>query len=138
METPALGLVVQSPEASSTEIDDAVIEFAERFKGRLTELSPEQLSREKQAVISKMMARDRQLGDVSGRYWREIDRENSEFNSREKLAAAIREVSLDELVNTFEKAMIERQRAFKVLTGNGESNQQAILNQLRKRQPVAP
>ncbi|QBM16563.1 protease 3 [Marinobacter sp. JH2] len=138
LETPALGLIVQSPEASGVEVDDAVTEFAERFKDRLTELSPEQLNREKQAVISKVMARDRQLGDVSGRYWQEIDRENNEFNSREKLAAAIREVSLDELASTFEEAIIERQRAFKVVTAKGETNQQAILNQLLKRQPVAP
>ncbi|MEP3823866.1 MAG: insulinase family protein [Marinobacter sp.] len=138
LETPALGLVVQSPEASGAEIDGAVNGFAERFKLRLAELSPEQLNREKQAVISKMMARDRQLGDVSGRYWREIDRENDQFDSREKLAAAIRDVSLDELISTFDEAVIERQRAFKVLTAKGESNQQAILNQLRERQPVAP
>ncbi|WP_323752330.1 insulinase family protein [Marinobacter sp.] len=138
LETPALGLVVQSPEASGKAIDEAVAQFADSFKTQLAELTPEQLIREKQAVISKMMARDRQLGDVSGRYWQEIDRENDEFNSREALAAAIREVSLEALKQSFEEAMIERQRAFKVLTGQGESNQQQILNDLRQRQPVAP
>ncbi|HLT13401.1 MAG TPA: insulinase family protein [Marinobacter sp.] len=138
LETPALGLVVQSPEANGTAIDDVVTEFASNFEQTLAQLPQSQLSREKQAVISKLMERDRQLGDVSGRYWREIDRENYNFDSREQLAAAIREVTLDDLKQTFQDALIERQRALLVLTGEKITNQQDILNELRKRQPVAP
>src|SRR5690606_1944867 len=138
LEPPALGLVVQTPEANGTAIDDVVTEFASNFEQTLAELPQSQLSREKQAVISKLMERDRQLGDVSGRYWREIDRENYNFDSREQLAAAIREVTLDDLKQTFQDALIERQRALLVLTGEKITNQQNILNELRKRQPVAP
>ncbi|MFV8570646.1 insulinase family protein [Marinobacter sp. SBS5] len=138
LETPALGLVVQSPEASATTIDDAVTEFANRFGAELAKLTPSQLDREKQAVISKLMSKDRQLGDVSARYWREIDRENYDFNSREALAEAIKDVTLAELKQTFEDTLIKRHRAFKVLTGQGETNQDEILSKLRQRESVAP
>ncbi|WP_372965548.1 insulinase family protein [Marinobacter sp.] len=138
LETPALGLVIQSPEASGTAIDEAVTEFANAFAAKLAHFSPSQLDREKQAVISQLTERDRQLGEVSNRYWREIDRENYKFDSRERMAAAIRKVTLDELEQTFRETLIERQRALLVLTGEKVANQDAILNELRKRKPVAP
>lgn len=93
LETPALGLVVQSPEATAEAIDQAVMEFAEGYADRLAELTSERLAREKQAVISQLLQRDRQLSEVSGRYWREIDRGNTAFDSRERLADAIQKVT---------------------------------------------
>ena len=138
LETPALGLLVQSPEASAKAIDDAVSKFARNFDETLAKLPQSQLNREKQAVISKLMERDRQLGEVSGRYWREIDRENYQFDSREQLAAAIREVTLEDLKHTYREALIERKRALQVLTGEKVTNQQEILDELRQRKPVAP
>ena len=94
------------------------------------------LKREKQAVISQLLERDRQLSEVSSRYWREIDRENAEFNSRQALADAIRNVSLEELKETFEQAMLERQRALLVTTGGDAVNDEAILQTLRGLGPV--
>src|SRR5690554_1013271 len=127
LETPALGLVVQSPEASGDAIDQAVSEFAKGFEARLAELDNDRLSREKQAVISKLLERDRQLGDVSGRYWQEIDRGNADFNSRQRLADAIRNVTPEGLQQTFRRALIERERALKVTTGDEGDNARDLL-----------
>ncbi|GGC56002.1 insulinase family protein [Marinobacter halophilus] len=136
LETPALGLVVQSPEASGEAIDDAVDEFAESFAGQLAELDNVRLNREKQAIISQLSERDRQLGEVSSRYWREIDRNNIGFDSREQLAEAIRKVSLEELQHTFREALTERKRALQVSTAEEGSNSAVILEQLRQRDAV--
>ena len=73
---------------------------------------------------------------MSSRYWREIDRENTKFNSREVLADAIQKVSLEELKETFEQAMLERQRALLVTTGGDAVNDDAILQTLRDLGPV--
>ncbi|MDX5335023.1 MAG: insulinase family protein, partial [Marinobacter sp.] len=136
LETPALGLVVQSPEATAEAIDQAVMEFAEGYADRLAELTSERLAREKQAVISQLLQRDRQLGEVSGRYWREIDRGNTAFDSRERLAEAIQKVTLDQLKTTFRNAMIERQRALLVVTGDDGENSRSVLDRLRQRDAV--
>jgi len=138
LETPALGLVVQSPEADAQAIDQAVQAFSADFEGQLTELDDNRLNREKQAVISQLLQQDRQLGEVSGRYWREIDRNNEEFDSREQLADAIRKVSLEDLQKTYRKTLLNRERALMVVTGKDGENQKQILEQLRKRGPVAP
>ena len=138
LETPALGLVVQSPGADAQAIDQAVQAFSADFEGQLAELDDNRLNREKQAVISQLLQQDRQLGEVSGRYWREIDRNNEDFDSREQLADAIRKVSLEDLQKTYRKTLLDRERALMVVTGKDGENQKQILEQLRKRGPVAP
>ncbi len=117
LETPALGFVVQSPGASAEDIDQAVREFAKGFEKTLEDLDEKRLEREKRAVISRILERERQLGDISGRYWREIDRGNDDFDSREKLASAVQDVSHKELYATFKDAVLNRERALRAVTG---------------------
>ncbi len=117
LETPALGFVVQSPSASQSEIDQAVREFAKGFDKTLVGLTEERLNQEKQAVVSKLLEQERQLGEISSRYWREIDRGADYFNSRERLAEAVRKVSKEELLATFRNAVLERDQALRVVTG---------------------
>ncbi|MEP5983278.1 MAG: insulinase family protein, partial [Marinobacter alexandrii] len=136
LETPALGFVVQSPGASPGQIDQAVREFAEEFEATIAGLDEASLNREKQAVISKLLERDRQLGDISSRYWREIDRNADSFDSREKLANAIKSVTKAELVETFKQAIIERERALRVVTGQEDANADSSLTRLMARPPV--
>ncbi|PPK51684.1 insulinase family protein [Marinobacter persicus] len=137
LETPALGLIVQSPEASGATIDAAVTEFAQDFTQQLKSLDDNRLNREKQAVISRLLESDRQLDEISSRYWREIDRQNYDFDSREQLAEAVRQVSLEELNRTYENALLDRQRALRVTTGQKGINEEEILEQLRQRPPMA-
>jgi len=137
LETPALGFVVQSPGASTSEIDAAVREFSETFMNTLSDMSPADLTREKQAVISKLLEKDRQLGEISGRYWQEIDREETSFNSREQLAEAVRNVSRADLMEAFQTRVVERSRALRVNTAKAATDGQAIMETLRER-PFVP
>ncbi|MCH8499541.1 MAG: insulinase family protein [Marinobacter sp.] len=116
LETPALGFTVQSPEATGEQIDEAVARFAEDYLQALKDLSDDALAREKRAVISRLMERERRLDQVSERYWREIDREAFGFDSREQLAAAVDKVSREQLVSTWREAVIARSRSLLVTT----------------------
>ncbi|HEV8078690.1 MAG TPA: insulinase family protein, partial [Marinobacter sp.] len=124
LETPALALVVQSPDTRPQAINAAVDEFMESFASTLAGLESKALEQEKQAVISGILEQDRQLGDISGRFWHEIDRGNSNFNSREQLVAAIENVSLAQLQNTFRTALAKRDRAL-LVTSDGQSASEA-------------
>lgn len=136
LETPALGFVVQSPEASGDEINQAVREFSVAFKDTLSNLSEQDLVREKQAVISKLMEQDRQLGEISERYWREIDRGATDFNSREKLVNAIKGVTREALVDTLQKQVIDREQALRVFTAAEAKNNASVIEQLLQRSGV--
>ncbi|MBU2955082.1 insulinase family protein [Marinobacter sp. F3R08] len=136
LETPALGFIVQSPSASRAEIDQAVQEFSGSFEATLAALTPERLDREKQAVISKLLEKDRQLGEISSRYWREIDRGMDSFDSPQQLANAVDRVSQQELLDTFRKAVLERHRTLQVVTGDGERKAIQALGKLTELPPV--
>jgi len=103
----------------------------------LSDMSPADLTREKQAVISKLLEKDRQLGEISGRYWQEIDREETSFNSREQLAEAVRNVSRAELMEAFQTRVVERSRALRVDTTRAATDGQAVMETLRAR-PFVP
>ena len=119
LETPAIALVVQSPDTRPQAINAAVDEFMESFASTLASLGSKDLEQEKQAVISGILEQDRQLGDISGRFWREIDRGNSNFDSREQLVTAIENVSLAQLQSTFRTALEQRERAL-LVTSEGQ------------------
>ncbi len=136
LETPALGLVIQSPEASGSELDEAVREFSEQFQQTLADFTEAELSREKQAVTSRLLEKDRTLSEVSERYWREIDRNQTQFNSRELLADAIQRTSLEQLRSLYEAAMLERERALHIVTTPEPGNAEKRMEMLRNRPPV--
>lgn len=136
LETPALGFVVQSPSATLGDIDQAVRTFSEDFEKTLAGLSEARLEREKQAVVSRLLEQDRQLGEISGRYWREIDRGVTGFDSREQLAQAVKQVSLEELMDTFRKAVLERDQALRVGTGGDGLSADRALGTLLELPPV--
>jgi secreted Zn-dependent insulinase-like peptidase len=136
LETPALGFVVQSPSASPAEIDQAVQEFSNSFEETLSALTAERLDREKQAVISKLLERDRQLGEISSRYWREIDRGMDTFDSRQQLANSIKQVGKPQLLETFRKAVLERKQALEVVTGGNGLEANRALGRLTELPPV--
>ncbi|WP_404363581.1 insulinase family protein [Marinobacter sp.] len=136
LETPALGFVVQSPEATGQEIDQAVQEFSEQFREDLAGMTDTELRREKSAVTSKLLEKDRTLAEVSERYWREIDRGATDFSSRDKLAGAVEQVRLEELVGTYESSILKRQNALEIVTVPGPSSSGGIMTRLRQREAV--
>ncbi|EON90842.1 protease III [Marinobacter lipolyticus SM19] len=136
LETPALGFVVQSPKASEEEIDQAVREFSDTFEERLATISDSDLAREKQAVISQLMEQDRTLGEISERFWREIDREASNFDSREQLVRAVKTISRDQLIETYRKAVLDRERALRVVTGATKMNANTLVQHILDQGPV--
>ena len=128
--------MVQSPGASAEAIDQAVSQFSKDFESRLASLDEARLEREKKAVISQLLEQERQLGDISSRYWREIDRSAYGFDSRKQLARAIQAVSKQALLDTFRKAVLKREQALKVVTDDTGGNGDQALSHLRERPPV--
>ena len=56
-----------------------------------------ELDDHKRALIARVMEEERQLTERTDRYWREIDRENDRFDTRDKLVQAIRDASVASL-----------------------------------------
>lgn len=116
LEVPALGFIVQSPSADAATIDAATGEFLKSFGETLAGFSKKELAQQKQAVVSKLLAKDRQLGQITQRYWQEIDAGNTDFDTREKLADAVKDVSLSSLMSLYHDNILPRAHALIVDT----------------------
>ncbi len=90
LEVPGLAFVVQSPTTAPTELTGHVEQFLREFAAEVESMGPETLDRHKASVISRILARETRLHVRSDRYWTEIDRAHLAFDSRERLAQAVR------------------------------------------------
>ncbi len=100
MEHPGLIFVVQSPNTPATELVAAIEQFIGESHARLAAITEQGLAQHKQSLLIKLLKKDQKLNERSQRYWREIDNGHTEFNSREQLADAIRNVTLTDLKTT--------------------------------------
>jgi len=90
-------------------------------------------------VISNLMEQERRLSDVSQRYWREIDRQATDFDTREKLSSAVEQVTKSDLLDTFDSAM-QGLNASLLVTTSAEADANGsdeVLDTLRDQPPVA-
>lgn len=111
LESPGIGFIVQSPDASFEAIDTSVSTFLQKQEERLAGIDAATLEREKQAVISGLEQDDTRLSEVANRYWQEIDRRNLDFDQKEKLIQAVRAIEHDDLMATYRDAVMEDPRA---------------------------
>ena len=102
LEHPALALVVQSSSASPDELQRHIDQFIENSAALIASMTEEELAAYKQSLLVDLLKKDQRMSERSRRYWREIDRGYSDFNSRELLAEAIREITTEDLLKTFQ------------------------------------
>ncbi|PVY75480.1 secreted Zn-dependent insulinase-like peptidase [Tamilnaduibacter salinus] len=131
LETPGLGMLIQSPSATPEAIDQAVNEFLSDFTSTLVGFSEKDVSREKNAVISRLREKDRQLSERSERYWREIDRGETGFDSREQLIDAVRSVEKSELLSAWKETIQPRKRALRVKAAKTLETDRSVIEALQ-------
>ena len=105
LEVPGLAFVVQSPSADSTVLDSEIERFLRTYADTIGDLDAQRFAQQKAGLLTKILERDKQLEARSARYWREIDRRAYRFDSRERLADAVRAVSLAELRTSYKQLL---------------------------------
>jgi len=123
LEAPALAFNVQSPNTTAENIVSAIEGFIGTASNTLNTLDEATLNSHKRALIGKIMEKDLRLSQRSNRYWREIDRENFKFDTREQLVAAIKAIDLVYLNESYQREFIDQPRQ---LTSIATSNQNIL------------
>ena len=94
--------------------------FLQSYGPSLDAMTDTQFEQHRSSLVSDVMRQEEKLRDRSGRYWLEIDREDYEFDSRERLSAAINEVSLDNFRQFFQTSVLNPARPRLVVRSFGE------------------
>lgn len=94
LEMPGLLFSVQSPSHSPGRIKALYDEFTRDFAGQLNEMTEAQFDAVKAGLLIEVRHKDRNLAERSARYWREIDRQEFGFDSRDQFDAALSALTL--------------------------------------------
>lgn len=94
---PGLAFVVQSPVATADELAQRTNDFIEQQLQAAQTLTNEELAGFKSSLLAGLLQRDNTLDQRTNRYWQEIDLGYVYFDSKEWLAKAIKETSVEDL-----------------------------------------
>jgi secreted Zn-dependent insulinase-like peptidase len=96
-ERAGVSFIVQSPVVGPDELRRRTLAFIETQVQRLAEMSEEEFGANKGGLITSLTQRDRNLAQRAGRYWADLDQGIVTFDSRHQVAAAVSELSLDDI-----------------------------------------
>jgi len=102
-ETGGVEFIVQSPVAGPDVLRDRTLEFMASELVRLQGMSEEEFGTNKGGLIVKLTQRDKGLGQRAKRYWGDLDRDITTFDSRQQLAKAVSALTKDEMLAYLEK-----------------------------------
>jgi secreted Zn-dependent insulinase-like peptidase len=94
---PGMMYLVQSPTTSAEDTEAAIRGFIAKFGERVAETDDATLTGARDALLSRINQRDDALSDRADRYWRELDDEEYDFDSRQQLSDALKSISLEDL-----------------------------------------
>nr|VFK00311.1 MAG: insulysin [Candidatus Kentron sp. LFY] len=97
LRVPGLLFLVQSPDSHPSALTTRIREFLAGASHRLADMSEAEFARHKSALITRILAREENLGIRSERYWEEIDFGIEGFDSRRRKADAARAITLTEV-----------------------------------------
>ncbi|MEJ2762742.1 insulinase family protein [Photobacterium sp. MCCC 1A19761] len=95
---PGLILYIQSPVASPAQLSEAIDEFTNAFALVLLELNEAQWQASKQGLLAQITEPDTNLRARAQRYWVSIGNKDEQFNQRQKVAEALRDLSRADMV----------------------------------------
>lgn len=105
MEVPGLAFVVQSPMADPDTLTNEVRRFIVEQREVIANLSAEEFQRQQRALRSQLLEQDQTLSERSDRYWREIDRENSDFDTQQQLADAVMAIQQEDFLAFYDQVL---------------------------------
>lgn len=116
-ERSGLALVVQSPNTDPIQLNAEYQQFLQRMRDEIASLSDDELERYRQSLLSRINQQDNDLRSRSDRFWREIDRGNYAFDTREQLSEITRQLDRADLLTGMD-ALLQRQLLVRSF-GNG-------------------
>lgn len=93
-----LAFMVQSPVASPAELVQRTREFLESELDVVRAMPEDEFLSYRQGLVGRLQERDRNLAGRGARLWQELDLGHTGFDSREQLAAAVADLTRDDLL----------------------------------------
>jgi len=123
LDAPALAFTVQSPSANPQQLQRHIDDFLAHQSERIAQLTEDDLARLQASLRSRLLAQDQTLQDRAERYWVEIDRDNTAFDTREQLAQAVSEITLSEFIAAYQNDIIAQDKRRLIVRSTGQAHE---------------
>ncbi|MCZ6576909.1 MAG: insulinase family protein [Gammaproteobacteria bacterium] len=127
LEVPGLAFVVQSPTTDPITLENYVKQFISDYAGTLVGMSVETFDRHKQALLARILEKDKRLQTRTNRYWTELDREHYQFDSREQLAAAVRRIDKRAFERFYSSFFLDKESKALIVRAIGSRHKEAVV-----------
>jgi insulysin len=87
--------IVQSPSASAAKVEQATLDFVREFKQQT--IDPANFTQQKSGLISQLLEKPKNLGEKSQRYWSDLSRDLTSFDSREQIADHVLALEIEDI-----------------------------------------
>lgn len=104
-ERAGVALVVQSPNTDPIKLQAEYRQFLQQMLEQIRSLPEETLERYRRSLLSRINQQDNDLRTRTNRLWREIDRDNMAFDTRQKLSEITTSLSRTDLVELMQQLM---------------------------------
>ncbi len=109
LEQTGLAFIVQSDKTSSQYLLSETERFMQSFELQLLDMSEDAFNAHKQGLIQRLLEKPKNLREKTNDYWREIDRENHDFNTAQKIADEVEKITKEALHQYYEKHVLNPQ-----------------------------
>ena len=112
-DVPGMVYILQSTLISAPEIERRFRSFINSFQTELAQLPEAEFENYKAGLITRILEKDKSLKVRSSRNWREIDRDNTNFDTKELIATAIGKINKTQLMAMYQEWLIDNPRQFR-------------------------
>ncbi|MAH74143.1 MAG: hypothetical protein CBC09_08920 [Cellvibrionales bacterium TMED49] len=99
--------LIQSPVMGVSGLEEASLEFLRAYLSQWSELSREEFLEQKRGLINRLTQKDKNLGERSRRYWTDLENENFQFDTQQRIAVEVESLTKSDM-QAFFKKLVER------------------------------
>jgi secreted Zn-dependent insulinase-like peptidase len=127
LEAPGIVFSVQSPTTNPVSLEKHIENFLFNYAKRIAKMSDAVFEDYKSGLLTRVLNKEENLLERSARYWKEINNEYYAFDSREQLAAAIRDITKQDLNRLYHKLLLDESRRRLVVRSFGNKYRKTLV-----------
>ena len=117
LEQGGLGFIVQSPVTPSNVLVKESLDFIRHYVDTLKDMPAEDFTSHQQGLITNLTKKPLNLQEKTNRLWRDIDRQNEDFNTMDKIAEYVSKLTKDDVVEYLQQHMIgDKRKALSIVS----------------------
>ncbi len=121
LEQGGLAFIVQSPSTPSQTLFEETQAFIQEFVATLKEMPDEEYQAHQQGLMANLVKKPLNLKEKTNRYWRDIDIDNSQFNTYDELSKQVALLSKQEIITYIQKYLISNEKKALFLNYDGST-----------------